>query len=717
VAQLDEAAQTALSGEVELARLLDLSAQRLGLKIEYDARTLQAATVTLRLGAALTDEQLWALTNQLLASRGLTSVRMPGDDVLSIVKLSDATSVARIEAAVPPDTVAGFVNVVVEVQHRPTKDVIAALTPLLSKSGGSVVALGEEKRILVSDLRPRVDQILELVELFDVPGAETVISQIASEFVSATGLASLVTAAVTARNTLEAMPLEGKLTPVGDGNAVVLVAPKYEVAQWLRLIDQFDQRQAVDVRSYTPRYFAIAEVGSLLEQTAREAGPRGSGDLWKVVRDELTGTLIVTATPTEHQRIEALIERLDSVPVEARRPVRAFPIRNRSVHEIVEVLSQLIEAGALDAGQLEPPRAGEGRPARQRTERQVLPSGAVPYAIPGQGGEAAQSGEQAPPLGNPPRGTPAGGPQSLVLTADEGTNTLIAIGDARRLAQLQELIRMLDERQAQVMIEALVLSLTEGDTLDLGVELEKMEISGSTLIRLSSLFGLGVAGLDELAAPTGAGGTGLALNPGDFRILVRALETINEGRALNIPKMLVNNNQQATLDSVLQEPFLSTNASNTVATTSFGGTQDAGTTVTVTPQIAEGDHLVLEYSLSLSTFVGESSDPSLPPPRQQNNLQSVVTVPDGYTIVVGGLEVETSAEAVSQVPLLGDLPLVGELFKSRSKSSSRSRFYLFVRANVLRHDGFEDLKFISDRDVLAAGVDDGWPEVEPRVIR
>jgi general secretion pathway protein D len=168
---------------------------------------------------------------------------------------------------------------------------------------------------------------------------------------------------------------------------------------------------------------------------------------------------------------------------------------------------------------------------------------------------------------------------------------------------------------------------------------------------------------------------------------------------------------------VLQEPFLSTNASNTVATTSFGGTQDAGTTVTVTPQIAEGDHLVLEYSLSLSTFVGESSDPSLPPPRQQNNLQSVVTVPDGYTIVVGGLEVETTADAVSQVPLLGDLPLVGELFKSRSKSSSLSRFYLFVRANILRHDGFEDLKFLSDRDVLAAGVDDGWPAVEPRVIR
>ena len=98
-------------------------------------------------------------------------------------------------------------------------------------------------------------------------------------------------------------------------------------------------------------------------------------------------------------------------------------------------------------------------------------------------------------------------------------------------------------------------------------------------------------------------------------------------------------------------------------------------------------------------------------------MQSVVTIPDGYTVVVGGLEVVSAAEAVSQVPLLADIPLLGELFKSRSKSRSRSRFYIFIRADILRHGGFEDLKYLSDLDVLAAGVDDGWPQVEPRVIR
>ncbi len=718
-AQPDTFPRTRLSGEIELARLVDLCAQRLGLKIEYDAKTVQGAKVTLRLGESVTDDELWALTNQLLATRGLTSVQPPGqEEVLSIVKLTDAASLARVEQVVPPETLAGFANVVVQVEHRSVKDVIEAMKPVLSKPGGTMTALGDDGRILLSALRPRIDQILWLLESFDLPGPETIIRVIPSRYVNATQLASSVTAAVTARNTMSIRKLAGKLSPQSGDESVVLVAPEPEVQTWLELLSQFDQRQAIETHSYAPRHFALDEVQQLIEQTARDLGPRGSGGQWRLVTNDLTGTLIVTATPSEHETIEALIQRLDAVPAEARRPVRVFAIRNRSVNEIVDVLTQLIEAGVLEGGAYEASGNRKATTPRQQTQRAVLPPGAEPM-LPQAQAEPRKSGQRRPTRSS----SITGEPSSLVLTADEGTNTLIATGDARRLAQLEQLIGQLDVRQPQVMIEAMVVSLTEGQTLDLGVELEKLQINGETLITLSSLFGLGAPGmagaLEGLALPGaggGAGFTGVALSPGDFRTLVRALETINEGRSLNIPRVLVNNNQQATLDSVLQAPFLSTNASNTIATTSFGGTQDAGTTISVTPQIAAGDHLILEYSVSVSTFVGESSNPGLPPPRQQNNLQSIVTIPDGYTIVVGGMEIESTAEAISQIPLLGDIPLIGELFKNRSRSTTRSRFYVFIRANVLRHDGFEDLKYLSDRDVLVADVDDGWPVVEPRVI-
>lgn len=137
----------------------------------------------------------------------------------------------------------------------------------------------------------------------------------------------------------------------------------------------------------------------------------------------------------------------------------------------------------------------------------------------------------------------------------------------------------------------------------------------------------------------------MVLSPGDFSVVLRALQTVNRGRVLSLPKVLVNNNQQATLNSVLRQPFVSVNASDTIATTSFGGSENAGTIISIKPQIAEGDHLVLQYSVSLSSFVGDAIDPTVPPPKQSNNLSSLVTIPDGYIVVVGGLESPARARA------------------------------------------------------------------------
>jgi general secretion pathway protein D len=268
------------------------------------------------------------------------------------------------------------------------------------------------------------------------------------------------------------------------------------------------------------------------------------------------------------------------------------------------------------------------------------------------------------------------------------------------------------------MLEVLIVTLTEGQTLDLGVELEDIKIDGQTRLRLASLFGLATRGADgSVSTGNAAGFSAVVLNPGDFSVVIRALQTINAGRAQSMPKLLVGNNQQATLDSVLQQPFASVNASNTVSTTSFGGTQDAGTTVTIKPQIAEGDHLVLDYSVSLSSFLGSASQPTLPPPRQQNRIRSVATIPDGHTVVVGGIELENDSKTTAQVPLLGQIPIIGEAFKSRGKTTNRTRFYVFIRATVLRGRGFEDLRYLSNQNMAEAGIDDGWPTSTPRVIR
>lgn len=740
-------APIALSGRVDLLRLVDLASARLGLDVEYDANALKALTVELRIDESITDQELWTLTNQLLASRGFTSIqaaiRTTGEprrrQLVSIVKLTDAAGLAQVEHDPNGPSMAGYASVLIDVKNRPLKDVLDAVKTLVSKPGGSVQEVAGLNAVLVSDLRQRVAQIVEIVHAMDAASGPSAVESIEATNLQATVLATLVTSAVISRNAMGAQALQGKLTATPDDTALVLIAPQSEIPKWHEIIAQFDRPSRSDTRTYSATAFPLAQTAQLLEQTARDSGPRGSGERWRIVQDDLGGLLIVTATPSEHLQIAAILQRLNTLPAEIRRPVRVFPIRNRSVADVVQVLTRMLEAGVLEGAEFTSviggtATAGPSTVAQSQLQRSPPtsspptlgpPALGPPTSAPPSAASSSLSSSDSDPIpaltdgSAPPRsanGIPTNGtsaPPSLTLTADEGTNTLIAVGEPRKLAQLEELLRTLDVRQPQVMIEVLVVSLSDGDTLDLGVELEKIEVSGDTVITLASLFGLAGAG----GAVTGKGFSGLILNPGDFRVLIRALQTLNNGRSLNMPKVLVSNNQQANLDAVVQQPFVSTNASDTVATTSFGGFENAGTTISIKPQIAKGDHLLLEYSVSLSAFVGESSDPGVPPPRQQNNLQSVVTVPDGFTIVVGGIEVQTKADAVTQIPLVGDIPFIGEAFKSRSRSSSRSRFYVFIRPSILRQEGFEDLKYVSDVAARDSDVDDGFPEVTPRIIK
>jgi type II secretory pathway component GspD/PulD (secretin) len=316
-------------------------------------------------------------------------------------------------------------------------------------------------------------------------------------------------------------------------------------------------------------------------------------------------------------------------------------------------------------------------------------------------------------------GRPLSAGGELSLSKDSRTNRILAVGPPRLLDELARLVQELDVAHPQVLVECLIVTLSDGQTRDLAVELQRIGESDGTLWRLASLFGAGSPDPADLSLPPagGLGAEGVLLDPGSFSGLLRALETVNEGRTLNVPKVLVDNNESATLDSLLQAPYTTSNASTNLATISFGGTLDAGTSVEVTPQITDGDQLLVRYQVSLSTFVGDSSDPALPPPRQETRLASQATVPDGYTVVVGGLETESETGAESRVPLLGRIPLLGELFKSRSRTETRSRFYVFLRCSVLRSATYEELRYVTAPALAAAGIGPDLPVVEPRVIR
>lgn len=678
-----------LPESLKLARLVDLAGEITGQPYSYAPGELDA-TVTLRVPGGLRRAQVPELLSHVLASRGLTTVRSPGSPMLSVVRLEQAASLASTGASEG----AGFVTEIIPVRHQSARTLAEAIRALVSRPGGAVSVLGESQALMVSDLAPRLAEIRSILTQLDVPDS-TVVTEVSLQFITASQAATTLSQITAKRESTSGRRLIGDVVPSADGGQLLLVCTPEAQAQWLALIATIDRREPLETRTYTPLLFPAEDVAKLVEAASSSPTSTPSDESITVVVDDLTGALIITTSTSRHARIAAFIERLDSRP-SGGPPIRAFPIRNRSVEEVVTTLSRLIDAGALSADSTGL-RTHAGPPSHA-----LVPAASSTSGAPASEGSSADRASER-------KG-------SLRLTADNATNTLIAIGEPRDLSQLESLLAVLDVRQPQVMLEAVLVSLTESDARNLGVELEKLGTSGDVAFRLASLFGLSTAGAGGRTVADALGFTGAVLNPGDFSVVLRALQAINEGRSLSRPRVLVANNEQARFSSVLQQPFVRTDTNNGTATSSFGGNESAGTTISVRPQIAQGDHLVLTYNIDLSSFVGTPAAAGLPPPKQQNSVTSVATIPDGHVVVVGGLELESESTSTSQLPILGDVPLIGELFKSRAHGISRTRFFVFIRASVFRTHGFEELKFLSNADAEAALVEDGWPEVEARVI-
>jgi type II secretory pathway component GspD/PulD (secretin) len=687
---------------IKLSRLVDLTAEATGNQYSYAPSDLDSA-VTLRVSSALAPAQLQELMFQVLASKGLTVVRAPSSPVLTVTKIDAAAGAATFTGATQG---AGFVTEVITARHQPPKNLVEAIKPLLTKPGGAATVLGDSPLIAVSEFTSRMEEVRQLIARIDVPDAVSA-KEVPLHGLGATQLVALATQVATKREAAGGRKLAGELIASADGASVILVCTPEAEPIWQTLIAQLDKREAVQSVTYTPRYFAAKDVSKLVETMATLPGTPAD-DRFRVVVDDLTGSLIVTATATQHERIAALLDRLDAGD-HGPTPVRSFPIRNRPVKDVLDTLKQLIAAGILetDSGAA---RAEVTAGASQfNTRAPLLTQGSIP-AVP----TTATVGPQATTT----RTSPGPSRPPLSLTADDSTNTLIAIGEPRMLTQLESLLSKLDVRQPQVMLEVTLVSLTDDDALTLGTELERLWKVGDTAVRLSSLFGLSTGPAPLRTVGDAAGFTGAVLNPGEYSVIVRALENVNHGRSLSNPKLLVSNNEKAVFSSTLQQPVQSlTRTGSNDSTFSYGGTENAGTTISVKPQIAQGDHLVLTYSIKLSSFVGTSSTAGLPPPKQENAVDSVATIPDGHTVVVGGLDLITDAKSQERIPWLGEIPGIGELFKLRNNSDSRTRFFVFIKATVLRSGSFEDLKYMSEADAKNAGVDDGFPEVLPRVIR
>ena len=203
--------------------------------------------------------------------------------------------------------------------------------------------------------------------------------------------------------------------------------------------------------------------------------------------------------------------------------------------------------------------------------------------------------------------------------------------------------------------------------------------------------------------------------------MVRALETVASGRSLIRSRVVVTNNGKAMVNGVVQEPVTSINSGDQVATTSYSGTSDAGTQLSLEPQISAADNVTLTYAITQSAFLGDSTVTAnggvIPPTKRTDSVSSVATIPDGFVIGLGGLSNRSDSDSESRLPFLGGIPILGHLFKNQSRSSTDSRFYVFIRASVLRHSTFADLRRISREQAADLPQIPNRPALKPESLK
>ncbi|WP_146455335.1 secretin N-terminal domain-containing protein [Rubripirellula tenax] len=770
----DDIVELNLAGSVSLTKLVEAVSKQMNVRFLYSA-DLANRQVTVYTPAKLPKSALPALIGSLLKGENLAIVDSDVPGWKRIVDIADMVPYAKTGQAgevLRRDGPAAAVTQVIPVKHLNLTQLSQAFKGFLSKSAG-FITLADNGLIVVTDYAQNVQSLVDLLAVLDRPSGQPMID---FYLVRNRNPASLIEQVQSLLGGGEAKTStdksEYKLFNDSSGNRIVVAGEKEKVAEIIRLLKQLDSGTDFQTRAYRLQNISAERIDKLIRGLVSSDEAETSIE---TTIDEEGNLLIVRAGAEVHGQVETLLKELDKPVSNSNSPIQFYKLKNANAVEVLYSLLALQQAAGVDGvagfggglgggfGSLGGLNVGGVVPAAGLGLGMALGAAAAqPGGFGDTGGQnirlpfnngngvnnannlgGMQNQNQAlnPLIGNAGFGGVANGgglnaglgglgaagglggsqvatlPGGARVSADVATNSLIVFAPSNVQALYEKLIKSLDQRRPQVMIEADIIAVDTTDNFSLGVEVSLGDRTGS-----KRLFKFTSFGLSEVDATSGAlsvipnlGFNGVLIDPDVADVIVQALSRHTRSRVLASPKILVNDNQTGTLESVASVPFLSINTINTISSQSLGGDQQAGTSITVTPHINEDDHLQLEFEVEFSTFTG-SGGANLPPPRQIDRVGSVVTIPDGKTVVVGGLKRVGDSSTFTGVPWAEKIPLLRELTSMTTSDQSTTSFFLFIRPKILRDSKFRDLKYLSDIEAQDAQIPGDDPESGPILI-
>lgn len=511
----------------------------------------------------------------------------------------------------------------------------------------------------------------------------------------------------------------GVLEAIPQPNALIVTDTAENVDRVQALAASLDTAQGDEVGAITLRYAGAAEVAQVIEEilgAATGAGPR-------IAADERSNMLIVRTDPYTLGDIRALAASLDT-PSGVAPTTRVFRLRNSDAQSVTQVLRGVLGLGGqaeltspvarslsggygADGGLGRRGYGNDGLPYGGERVPYGLGRGASPYGagiggggpqrqVPGLGGigaEGALADDGSLDAGLDPTAAAADGDVAIQAAVD--LNAIVVRGPPAAIAEIGALIAELDVRRPQVMIEAAIVEITGDVSEQLGVQFGVGDAAlpgnggatsfGTLGLSLQSI--LRVLGAPAAVGLLGNGATAAFTIGDDFSVLIQALASSTRANLLSTPSLTTVDNQVAEIVVGQNVPFRTgtfASASNSTDPFTTIERQDVGITLRVVPQIREGDVLRLQVSQEVSSLV-DAIDGAADLVTNRRSIETTVLADNGETIVLGGLITDDRLESDSRVPILGDVPVLGRLFRADRDSRTKRTLFVFLRPTILRN--------------------------------
>ncbi len=473
----------------------------------------------------------------------------------------------------------------------------------------------------------------------------------------------------------------GHAAASASSNAVIVSDLADNVDRITRLVRELDAAGNNDYEVIQLQHAWVGDVSKIISDTL----VTGKGQLpsgLQVIADERSNRLVIKGNASKRARVRKLVHTLDREGIR-KSTTKVMFLSFADAKNLADILSEA--SSTIQDSQSKKGNSGDGTPITPSPSAKIQPKG-QPTTKSGTNSRSSST--------------------NVFVKADESQNALVMIADPDTLQEMEKIVRQLDIPRAQVLLEAVIVEVSGGIDDALGIQ---WGIDGKNTIRGDGRDGALSSVTGKIFNNGNVNLGSLALRAENFGVLVSALSSKTNNNILSTPSMLTLDNQEAEFLVGKNVPIVTgeqqTNSGNPITTNER---KDVGIKLKITPHINEGNSLRLELEQEISSL-DKNSEQIVARDLVYSNrtLKTTVLIDDGQTVVIGGLIEDNKTGRKNKIPILGDIPIIGNLFRYESDVNSKRNLMLFIRPTIMRNsatlvratqDRFTKLKLIEGVD-------------------